>query len=99
MKGHEKLQKLRDIYAGSGIQYMPGQYKRVTYISRLQVTSCNVCSLIMCGHINTLLLQCVQAAIDHQLTTLARNNPSQRVAIVMFGDEVCELGWAGATKN
>ena len=37
LKGHEKLQKLKDIYAGSGIQYMPGQYRNVTYISRLQV--------------------------------------------------------------
>ena len=37
LKGHEKLQKLKDIYAGSGIQYMSGQYRNVTYISRLQV--------------------------------------------------------------
>ena len=37
LKGHEKLQKLKEIYAGSGIQYMPGQYRNITYISRLQV--------------------------------------------------------------
>ena len=30
----------------------------------------------------------MQAAIDHQLTLLAQNNPSQKVAVVMFGDEV-----------
>ena len=34
------------------------------------------------------ILQCVQAAIDHQLTLLAQNNPSQKVAVVTFGDEV-----------
>ena len=38
-----------------------------------------------------LIIQCVQAAIDHQLTTLAQNNPSQRVAIVTFGNEVRSL--------
>jgi len=32
--------------------------------------------------------QSIQAAVDHQLTTLARDNPSQRVAVVTFGDEV-----------
>ena len=44
------------------------------------------------------VIQCVQAAIDHQLTTLARNNPSQRVAVVLFGDEVCDLEWVGAAS-
>jgi len=30
--------------------------------------------------------------VDHQLTTLARDNPSQRVAVVTFGDEVTVSG-------
>ena len=37
LKGYEKLQKLNERYVGSGWQYMPGQSRNVTYISRLQV--------------------------------------------------------------
>jgi len=37
-------------------------------------------------------LQSIQAAVNCQLTALARDNPSQRVAIVTFGDEVTVSG-------
>ena len=33
-------------------------------------------------------LQSVQAAVDFQLEELAKTNPSQRVALVTFSDEV-----------
>ncbi len=46
----------------------------------LGVQLCDTCSL--------LVLQSVQAAVDHQLTTLARASPSQKVAIITFSDEV-----------
>ena len=35
-----------------------------------------------------LTIQSVQAAVDHQLTTLARTSPYQKVVLVTFNDEV-----------
>ena len=37
LKGYKKLQELNELYIGSGMQYIPGQSRNVTYISRLQV--------------------------------------------------------------
>ena len=90
LKGHEKLQQLNELYA-EGIQFMPHQRKEVTYVSRLEVNPCsyhsNYCVHDACS-ISSLCLQCVQAAVDDQLTTLFKNNPSERVALITFNSEV-----------
>ena len=89
LKGHERLRRLSELYA-EGRQFMPHQRRDVTYVSRLQVnmgiTIITVCMMFtFCSSLHS---QSVQAAVDNQLTTLFRNNPSQRVALIAFNNEV-----------
>lgn len=48
-------------------QWLPGQNRNVTYISRLQ---------------------CLQAAIYHQLEQFSKDHPDRKVALVTFNNEV-----------
>ena len=88
LKGHERLQQLNELYA-EGVQFMPNQRRDVTYVSRLQVNpGITITSTILLTCWSSLQLQSVQAAVDNQLTTLFKNNPSQRVALIAFSSEV-----------
>lgn len=64
----KKLQSLNDT---GETQWMPGQRRNVTYVSRLQST---------------------QAAVDHQLETMAQEHPDRKVALVTFNTSVTFIG-------
>jgi hypothetical protein len=66
---HEELLKL--LQPGEFDQFLPGQNRNLTYISRLE---------------------CVQAAIDAQLTDMQARMPTRKVGLVVFSRDVRIIG-------
>eukprot|EP01102_Stenamoeba_stenopodia_P022791 TRINITY_DN962_c0_g1_i1.p1 TRINITY_DN962_c0_g1~~TRINITY_DN962_c0_g1_i1.p1 ORF type:complete len:878 (-),score=250.65 TRINITY_DN962_c0_g1_i1:198-2831(-) len=72
LKGQKQLDAdLRNHAARHGDQYLPGQNRNVTYVSRLQ---------------------CVQAAVEHQIELIAKEHPKKKVGLVTFNNDVTLIG-------
>lgn len=72
IKQREALERVkRELGVQMYDQFMPGQPRNSTMVSRLQ---------------------CVQAAIEHQVEALHREEPSTKVGLITFNDEVAVLG-------
>jgi len=72
LQGFERLQRQqRELNPENEDQFLPGQARDVSYISRLQ---------------------CVQAAVDHQIELMHKKDPNGHVAVVTFNNEVCLIG-------
>jgi len=71
-KREERVRKIRQQQEEDiGDQYLPGQKRGGTFVSRLQ---------------------CVQSAVDHQISKYIREHPEYRVGLVSFSSEVSLIG-------
>ena len=68
---NKKIRQEQNDVDDLGDQYLPGQRRGVSYVSRLQ---------------------CVQSAVEHQISKYKRENPNYHVGLVSFSNEVSLIG-------